>query len=749
VPTWFRPVGRAGSTALASFLLSSGTMVAQVPDRTTADSALTLDPVVVIGQPDDLDEIPGSGEIVTRQELIRSRVLTTDEALRKVPGVIVRDEEGFGLRPNVGLRGLNPSRSSKVLLLEDGIPFVIAPYGAAESYYHPPVERFDRIEVLKGSGQILHGPQTIGGVINYITRPVPSEPTISVALTPGNREYFNGQARAGATWGRAGAMLEYTRKQGDGSRANVGSRLNDANLKAQLLIGATQTLTLRANYYGERSRVTYSGLTEAEFAADRYQNPFVNDSMLLDRWGASATHRIGLGRAVSLSTSAYGYTVSRDWWRQSSNSSQRPNDASDPRCGSLANLSTTCGNEGRLREYRVGGVEPRLRAEYRVGRVDARLEAGVRAHYETQDRLQLNGDSPNAREAGPSSDVNSGVREDNVRRNQAYSAFLQNRFEVGRVGVTPGLRLEHVRYQRLNSLVTPDRPAGVYGRTTLTQLIPGIGVTYAVGGTTVFGGVHRGFAPPRTEDVISNTTGGTVDLDAELSWNYELGARSTLGVFHADLTLFRLDFRNQIIASSLAGGTGSTLTSAGRTLHQGLELGTRLDAGPLLGTTHEVYLRGAYTFLPTARFAGERFAFIGTGGSDVAGKVYADQNADGSRARVDVSGNRLPYAPRHLFTGAAGYGSPSGFAAQLEVVFVGGQFADPVNTAVTVADGQQGPVPGYTVWNVALSYQIPRINNTVFLTLKNLFDRDYVADRTRGILPGMPRLVQAGFVQVF
>ena len=81
-----------------------------------------------------------------------------------MPGVFARDEEGFGLRPNIGIRGLNPTRSSKVLLLEDGIPLTYAPYGDNASYYHPPVDRFERIEVLKGSGQILFGPHTVGGV---------------------------------------------------------------------------------------------------------------------------------------------------------------------------------------------------------------------------------------------------------------------------------------------------------------------------------------------------------------------------------------------------------------------------------------------------------------------------------------------------------------------------------------------------------------------------------------------------------
>jgi N4-gp56 family major capsid protein len=85
--------------------------------------------VSVVGTPDRLARIPGSVDRVDAAQLKASRVFSTNEALRKVAGLVVRDEEGFGLRPNIGVRGLNPTRSSKVLLLEDGIPFTIAPYG--------------------------------------------------------------------------------------------------------------------------------------------------------------------------------------------------------------------------------------------------------------------------------------------------------------------------------------------------------------------------------------------------------------------------------------------------------------------------------------------------------------------------------------------------------------------------------------------------------------------------------------------
>jgi Fe(3+) dicitrate transport protein len=381
----------------------------------------------------------------------------------------------------------------------------------------------------------------------------------------------------------------------------------------------------------------------------------------------------------------------------------------------------------------------------------SQADLGVRAHFEDQDRRQVNGDTPTSRTPGAADDVNSGLREDNDRENQAYSAFLQNRVFIGDWSFTPGFRVEHVRYQRTNRLPVDGNPNGVSGRTTLTEIIPGFGVTYSAGTvTTLFAGVHRGFAPPRTEDIISNTTGGVVELDAELSWNYEVGIRSRVhSGAQIEATLFRMDFANQIIPASLAGGSGATLTSAGETLHQGFELAARLDGAALFSSNHNVYLRGAYTYLPTARFEGSRFVYVGTGGSDVVGKVYNDQDATATRSQVSVTGNRLPYAPEHLFSATLGFAAPFGLDTRVEAVYVGPQFGDALNTSVTVPDGQQGPLGGYTIWNVALNYTVRPLRTTVFVTAKNLFDKAYVVDRVRGIIPGSPRLVHAGFTQRF
>lgn len=680
---------------------------------------LTEDVVVVAGEMagshERLRRLPGSVVLVERETLEQSRVMTTNDALRQAAGVHVRDEEGFGLRPNIGIRGLNPTRSSKILLLEDGIPLTYAPYGDNASYYHPPIERFERIEILKGGAQLAFGPQTIAGAINYITPKPPVRPSGSLTLAGGNRRYVNGHGSYGTTRGRTGLIAGYMRKQGDGSRQNLHHELNDVNAKVVQGAGSSQSWTVRATYYSEDSNVTYSGLREDEYLANPRGNPFKNDFFYADRYGTSATHAAAVTGSAALTTSVYWTSFRRHWWRQSSNSAQRPNDAADPQCGGMANLDTTCGNEGRLRQYSTWGVEPRIAVHHRIFGIPSETDLGARAHFEQQDRQQQNGETPTARSGV--------VVEDNRRTNAAYAAFAQNRFLLGGWTVTPGVRIEHVRYERTNRLANAGR--GITGRTALTRVIPGLGVAHTRGERlTIFGGVHRGFAPPRTEDIISNS-GGVIDLDPELSWNYEAGLRSTPRVgIGIDVTLFRMDYENQIVPASLAGGVGATLTNGGETLHQGVEVSARLDGAAATGSAHNVYLRAAYTYLPTAKFTGTRFSSVpGFGG-------------------VRVTGNRLPYAPRQQATIGVGFRHPTGLDVMAEAVRVGDQFGDDLNTVAASPDGQRGLLPGYTVWNAGVSYPLRRAK--LFLTVRNAFDTLFIVDRTRGILPGHPRLVQAG-----
>lgn len=688
--------------------------------------------IVVVGHRGDLMHIPGSGATVEAEDLEQARIFTVNEALRQVAGVYPRDEEGLGLRPNVGVRGLSPTRSSKTLLLEDGLPLTYGPYGDNASYSHPPVRRFERIEVLKGASQIRFGPNTVGGVVNYVTPAAPSAFEALAMLAGGESGYGEFDARIGGPFMGARMLAHLNHTEFDGVRANHGLQFNDVFFKAERDLGAAHELTLRIGAASEDSQVSYSGLTAAEYAADPYANPFPNDRFASERYTASLTHAWRLSDSVALTSSAYWIYFNRDWWRQSSNSSQRPNDASDPACGGMSNLSTACGTEGRLREYHVYGVETRLAWEGDFLGAAADVEAGLRYHTELQNRLQVNADAPTGRTPGVG--VNAGLVESNLREADAWSGFVTASAAFGRLTVQPGMRFESISYERVNRL------SGLGGESDLDEFIPGIGLTYDIADETVlYAGVHRGFAPPRVEDVISNA-GGVTELDAERSVNWELGLRGQAAPGVAfDIAAFRMDFENQIVPASVAGGVGAALTSAGETLHQGAEASLRVslrDAG--LMSDNDVYFRAAITWIADAEFVGRRFSNIA--GFNCAGVVPPTPGP----TCVSVEGNRLPYAPEWVASATLGYARGDWLSTQVEVQHTGEMFSDDLNTLAESANGQRGLIEQTTIINWAANFTPGGGDATFFVTVKNVFDETYIVDRARGILPGAPRLAQAG-----
>jgi len=712
-------------TAVTALLVSLSATSA-VPAVALADGAAALlaaPRVDVVGTADNLPLLGGSADSVTAQQLRDSKVFTTNEALRRIPGIHVRDEEGFGLRPNIGIRGLNPTRSTKVTLLEDGIPLAYSPYGDNASYYHPAIERFDRIEVLKGANALQFGPQTIGGVINYITPDPPRDFGGYLQGTVGNRDYFNGKVNLGGS----GFLLDYTRKQGDGARQNMRHEIDDLNLKWVGQLSDRQAITLRGNYYQEDSQLTYSGLTEAEFRrlGARY-NPFRNDTYNAERFGASATHDFDFGNGAVLTTNLYYSYYTRDWVRQSSNSTDGQHAGCNANvtidgvnatftahrlAGRAVDPSTQFGcSQGRLRDYTTWGVEPRLLVTNRLGE----FQMGVKAHFEQQDRLQLNANAssfdPKSPNAGGA--IISPPAEDQVRKVDAYSGFVAQRFDLGAFAITPIVRYESIDSRRSNRL------NGSSGSAKVTETSPGVGATWNPNKDwTVFTSLYQGFAPPRVEDLIGGT-GTVADVDPERSSNFELGVRGKPNpALSFQAAYFRNDFRNLIAVGNIAGG--STPLSQGKALFEGIELSGRADLGAGL------FGRLAYTWLPTAE---QETPFF-----EVANRA----NTRGA------AGNRLAYAPEHTATAGLGY-RRGAFRGEVEVQHVGAQFSDFNQTRAASANGQIGQIASYTIVNATASYQLAPKGATLFVTAKNLTDRTYIVDRTRGIQVGMPLLVQAG-----
>ncbi len=692
--------------------------VVPLSGQVTAQNVGMIPTITVVGSARERARIGGAATVIAAEDIQNARAFNINEVLRKVPGVFAREEEGFGLRPNIGIRGLNPTRSTKVLLLEDGLPLAYSPYGDNASYYHPTIERFNSLEVLKGSAQIGFGPHTVGGIVNYLTPNPTEELSAKFRAATGTDGYAQLYGEAGNTFGpnsaETGVLLQFVYKEAEGARVNMDFAVQDYNLKVVQRLGERHTLTLKASRYAEDSDVPYSGLTAAEYAANPRANPFVNDNFQTGRNGQSVVHHWTLTDMARLGTALYRSEFHRDWWRQSSNSAQRPSDSSDPACGGLTNLLTTCGTEGRLRDYELYGIEPRLQVGHALGE----FKLGLRYQEEEQVRLQINADAPNGRTPGTS--INGGVREDNERDTEALSWFIENSFTFGAFTVTPGVRHENIDYARRNNM---NKAAGT---TNVTETLAGAGLTWQlVSGAVLFAGVHEGFSPPRVEDIISNTNGASVDLDAEKSLNSEFGIRYHGRSLGLEAALFRLDFANQIVPASVAGGVGATLTSAGETLHSGIELLASWDLNRDFSSgALNTFASLSWTWISAAKFTGVRTSSITQG--------------------VNVNGNRLPYTPEHTLSLTGGVALREGLRAQVELVYVDAMFTDDLNSRSITTNGQRGLIPDYTIYNLSLNYTVPASNWTLFLASKNLTDKLFTVDMSRGLIPGMQRTWQAG-----
>ncbi len=723
-----RRVAAVATVICTSF---SGGVLAEVDARSKADvraegEERSLPRVDVVGNAQSTSLAPGSAAVIDVRTMEESRLFNVNEALRKVPGVHVREEEGVGLRPNIGIRGLNPTRSTKTLLLEDGLPLSFAPYGDNASYYHPPIDRYESIEVSKGSQVIRFGPQTAGGVINYITPEPQRELGGFIGLAAGSRGYLNSHVTVTGN----GVIADIYHKQSDGARDNMHSRLDDLNFKWAGQLNDDHKLVLRATHFREDSQLTYSGLTQAEYTnlGPRY-NPFKNDFFDANRTGLSATHEWRLNADSKVLTSIYGAYFDRDWWRQGSDTGTAASALNCQGQTGQSRLSGTaltdaqlnaCKMEGRLRSYTTAGIDSRVQLRHQAFGIDNQLEAGVKFQHEVQRRRQQNYASYTSYLAGSGMTIG----EDQKRRTEATSAFVSNRFAVNdRFAVTPIARVEMIRHARTNYVNNRS------GSDSFVEFIPGVGATYQLSASSlVYGGVHRGFSPPRVEDAI-NTSGTSIELNAEKSINAELGIRAEPAKnLFVDAALFQNDFSNLVQVGSIAGG--STTYSEGKALFRGVEMAGQVD-NLTQAIDGNVFVRLSWTYLPTAE---QRSSFM---------------NPTSTTPVVNQVGKRLPYAPEHLLTMSLGYRAPTNWNTRVEYVYVGEQYTDFANTrtADPAGNGQAGLIDAYGIWNAVANYTVGKA--TFFIAAKNLGDRTYIVDRTRGIQVGMPRTFQAGLKYAF
>jgi Fe(3+) dicitrate transport protein len=679
--------------------------------------ARVVGPLPVIGPEPvvDLRTIPGSGSSVTQKEARLGREpLSVQDVVRSLPGVVVRGESTAGILPNIGVRGLNPDRSEKLLVLEDGVPAGLAPYVENASYYMPPFERLERIELLKGSGSILYGPHTVGGVLNLITPQIPQCLSGHVRVTGGTDGYLLGYAHVGQTVGRFGYHFSGLGKRGDGWRDNESFDVHDATAKLRWTFSPCTNVTFKVNAYHQESHDTYLGLTTGMFEADAYQNPIEHDLLDVEWYSAQVTVQHHFSSQWELLTNVYGSWATRTWNRQDYT---RNTGFAAPPANTVATVGDPTIDGGAIflrasygsrdREFTKYGIEPRLIGDHCVFGRDAELHVGMRFH--TEEMI----DERNNRATLHAPVV---TRERDVRSVDAWAFFAQEKVQVTRrLGLSAGARVEAYEIEREID-VAAGLPVDIRGSSDNVEVIPGAGFTYELAcNHTLFGGVHRGFSPPRTSQAISST-GTDRELDAERSWEYELGVRGRTRWLTYELTGFYYDFENQVVPANQSGGASTADTNAGQTRHLGFETAASIDL------THA--LTGRCDRCRTAFHLDLGYTFVET---------------ENITPNGTFRGNDLPYAPEHVAWIGLRMETPRGLSFGIVGHYVDDQFTDQAATLAPSNDGLIGQIEDRFLVDATLRWRIPRSSLTATLAVNNVFDETYIASRApEGIHPGAP-----------
>ena len=230
-----------------------------------------IEEVTIVGTAEDVRNLPGSGALVDQEQIRIEAASDINQLLKTVPGIYIQEEDGFGLRPNIGIRGATSERASKVTLLEDGVMIAPAPYSNPAAYYFPTTLRMQSVEVLKGAPLLRHGPQTTGGVVNLVSSAVPSEGSAgTLNFAYGQHGQADLLANYGARVGDFGFLVETAQRRSDGfkdidrSSRDTGYDIQDYMVKLAWE-GERQSLLFKGQYSEETSDETYLGLTDRDF----------------------------------------------------------------------------------------------------------------------------------------------------------------------------------------------------------------------------------------------------------------------------------------------------------------------------------------------------------------------------------------------------------------------------------------------------------------------------------------------------
>ena len=564
------------------------------------DSIESLNEVIIstdaiIGSKFNAKNKAGSTYFISPKELKTFNYDDVSRILRTVPGLTIQEEDGFGLRPNIGMRGTSPNRSEKITLMEDGILIAPAPYSAPAAYYFPTVSRMQSFEILKGGSQIQYGPYTTGGAINMVSTQIPNSFSGRFIASIGSFNTKRAYVNIGDQQENYGYVIEYNNRNSDGfktidnSTKNTGFQSNDYVAKFRINTDADakvyQSLTAKVQFSEDLSNETYLGLTDADYAKNPYRRYAASNEDYIDSEHRQImlTHFIRPTKNFSITTKAYKNNFARNWYKLDalklgSSKVSINNILTDPitynaEYQAITGATNTIDNallvKANNRKYEAKGIQSVGNYTFTTGKANHDIDFGLRYHEDYEDRFQWvdgyaiqNGVMNRTSNGTPGTDAN------RITKAEAIAAHILYNLNIDKFTFTPGIRYEDIK---LNSLNYGSNDVNRTG-TTLAKAnnkinvwIPGMGILYKINDSyNVFTSIHKGFSPP----------GVQAGEDAENSVNTELGFRFNKKAFRGEVIGYYNNFSNLQGADSMSGGGTGTgdLFNAGAAIVKGLEV---------------------------------------------------------------------------------------------------------------------------------------------------------------------------------
>lgn len=682
-------VRRRSAYAIAVALGGTG-LSATAQDTTTPPQApATLDSIQVAGSwlgtglQDSVKTFAGGRTVMERSQIKNTGATSIGDVMRRIPGVQATDNSGSAgsaVSLNIGVRGLTGRYSPRSTILLDGVPMAFAPYGQPQLSVAPvSLNNIESIDVVRGGGAVRYGPQNVGGIINFTTRPIPSTQTLSGDVSVRENVYGKGGGSntqystflGAQTAGGFGVALLYSGMSGTDWRKDSNEKVNDLALKFRYELGPSSELYGKLSYYDVKSR-TPGGLTVAQYDQDPFQNTRRTDYWNGDRKG------VDLGYINTLS--------------DTSEVEVRVYDNESYRSSTLINAARTQ-LAYQPRHYRVLGIEPRYTQRFELGSTTNDVTVGYRY-------IRERGDDGSFNQAIATGKITAPTRFDNAT--DAQAAYIDDRIVFGAWRITPGIRFEHIDSDRL------DTSVGQRFSTLNNKPLPSLNVAYLLTRElTLFANYGTSFGP--VQNVQLNSQTATNPLKPELARTTEAGMRWQDRHIHAEVTVFHLRFNNQIL--QVPGINPPTFQNIGATDHKGVETAFDYqfdDGGPWRGL--DLYANYTYT------------------------KAIQESGA--------TKGLDVPFYARNTDTAGAKYHVGS-WTFNLSSTHQTGQYADTANTVQESADARIGRVPGFRLWNAQATWDVPGWKGSAIdVGLNNVTDKRYYTrnvDGNPGRMVGAPR----------